>query len=127
MTNYLGIVIKQSLKNATTKIDIIAQKFVGSWDFMLVRVEDHHLDEHIKELQGNMIGVEEDCWYNHYFRDNELIIVYQDRVFYSLTDPESWNDVIQYGLNHGVPKEQLDFKPRTENDAYEFFNIPLKR
>lgn len=70
-----------------------------------------------------MINVEEDCWYCHYFRDNELIIVYQDWVFYSLTDPKSWDDGIQYGLNHGVPKEQLDFKPRTVNDSYEFFNI----
>lgn len=126
MSNYLGIVIKQSLKNSTNILDIIAQKVVGSWDFMLVSVEDHQLDKHIKELQGNMINVDEDCWYSHYFRDNELIIVYQDRVFYSLTDPKSWDDGIQYGLNHGVPKEQLDFKPRTVNDSYEFFNISLK-
>jgi len=32
-------------------------------------------------------------------------------------------EVIEYGLNHGAPMEQLDFKPRTKEDSYEFFSI----
>ena len=125
MPDYLGIVIKQSLSNPDLidDLNVIATKVVGTWDFLLVTVAEEHLHDTMVRLQNHMIPIETDCWYNHFFRDDQLIVVFQNKIWTTTTNPESWNDVIQYGFNHGIPLEQLDFHPRTIEDAYAFFGI----
>ncbi|GGH22560.1 hypothetical protein [Paenibacillus segetis] len=127
MEDYYGIVIKQSLKdhNSADVLDIVAHKHVGTWDFLFVRVKEQQFLETISELQVNMIDANIDCWYNHFFHDNEVVVVYQDQVFQVRMDPNTWSEVIQYGLIHGIPREQLDFNPRTIQDSYIFFGIHL--
>lgn len=70
-----------------------------------------------------MVNINEDCWYAHFFRDQELIVVYQDRVFRATGDPSTWEEPIRYGRAHGIPLEQLDFHPRTKVDARSFFDV----
>lgn len=128
MDNYLGIVIKQSFMNqdALQELNIISSKKLGSWDFLFVSVDEGQLNTTIEKIQQSMINIDDDCWYNHFFKDGVLIIVFQDKVFKVTTNPGSWNDVIQYGLEKGIPRGQLDFKPRTLEDAYKFFEVKEK-
>jgi len=122
---YLGIIIEKSLKETDVikEFQIVGTRRKGSWNFLLVSVSEEKLEQQIRLLQQHMIDIEEDCWYAHYFRKNELVVVYQDKVFRTSTSPETWQEVIQYGLDHGIPLEQLDFNPRTMEGAYGFFDI----
>ena len=120
MHNYLGIVIENSLRQP----DAISQSIIktrrrGSWTFLLVSVPENELDAHIRRLQANMVT--DDEWYAHYFRGDELIVVFRDAAFPVAVDPASWGPAVTYGLSVGVPAEQLDFTPRTAPDAEAFF------
>ena len=125
MGNFLGIVVDQSLKNARAidRMTVIAKKQIGSWGLLLVSIPEDELSKEIAMLQSDMINVKEDCWYAHFFQDDELIVVYQDRTFHATVNPETWTESIQHGLEHGIPMEQLDFTPRTRTEAMAYFGL----
>src|SRR5690348_13586161 len=113
MNKYLGIIIRESLKNhkIIDTLPVISKKEVGSWQLLLVSIDESELKIHIKNLQDNMMEITKDCWYAHYFCEQEIIVVFQDRIFYISMNQDSWDNVIEYGINNGIPREQLDFKP----------------
>ncbi len=119
---YFGIVIEQSLRNRDVldPDQIVARKRVGSWRFLLVSVPGAQIDQHIQELQPSMVT--DDNWYAHYFRAEELIVVFRDAIFRVSIDSETWGPVVEHGLRSGIPLEQLDFKPRTVADSESFFS-----
>jgi len=123
--SYWGIVVDQSLKdkNFLQHLNVIANKQIGSWKLLLVSIPDHELEEHIQSLQHEMIDIKDGCWYAHFFKDNELIVIYQDSSFLVTIDPTSWMETVQYGLAKGFPMEQLDFSPRTKVDAATYFGL----
>jgi hypothetical protein len=125
MPYYFGIVIKQSLSNQDIldNVDLKATKVIGSWDFLLVSIEEEKIEDIVRGLQQSMINIEVDCWYNHFFKENQLIVVFQNRIFKETINPESWEEIIEYGVIHGIPLKQLDFNPRTVEDAYKFFEL----
>ncbi len=124
MADFLGIVIDQSLlnKDFINHMDVVARRQVGAWGFLLVSVPKQEMHTRIAALQQSMVDIKEGGWYAHFFRDDELIVVYQDRVFHTTVDPETWSPSIQHGLNNGIPREQLDFTPRTRTDAWAYFD-----
>lgn len=123
--DYLGIVIQQSLKDRTivAPARVLARKRVKTWVFLLVGVAEADLEEHIRVLQKSMVT--DDTWYAHYFRDQELVVVFRDAVFRAGLEPDTWGPLVEYGLNKGIPLEQLDFKPRTFQGAGEFFGLEV--
>ncbi|MCL4520942.1 MAG: hypothetical protein M1415_05065 [Firmicutes bacterium] len=70
-----------------------------------------------------MININDNCWYTHFFRDFDLIVVYQDRTFSVTVVPSTWEEPIGYGSAHGIPMEQLDLHPRGVIDARLFFGV----
>jgi len=123
--DYLGIVIQQSLKDNdfTPPGRVVARKRVKTWVFLLVSVAPAEFDKHVLALRNSMVT--DDTWYAHYFRDRELVIVFREAVFKVGIDPATWAPAIAYGLEKGVPLEQLDFHPRTAEDAARFFSTSL--
>lgn len=123
--NYWGIVIEQSLKDGSVleDFDLLAKKQIGGWTFRLVSVPEHEMEAKLAKLQRHMIDVREDCWYAHFFKDETMFVVYQDRVFKTSVDPDGWREAVEHGLRNGVPLEQLDFKPRTKDAAEAFFGL----
>lgn len=123
--NYYGIVIEQSLKNPDiiNEIDLVAQKQKGSWNFLLLSIPENELENQLKKLQNSMIHIDDECWYSHFFRDESMIVVYQDALFKTTVNPNDWKEVITYGINHGVPIEQLDFDPHTKKEAFNLFEL----
>ena len=89
----------------------------------MIEVEEEKLAEQIKSLQENMVDIQDKCWYAHFFRQQELIVVYQDRMFPVTVQPNTWDEAIQYGLVHGIPEEQLDFQPCFKSEALALFEL----
>ena len=123
--NYFGIIVEQSLKDVSVlqEFKLLVDKRIGSCRLLLVSVPDEEIEQKLKKLQNAMIEISEDCGYAHFFKDRALFVVYQDALFKTSIFPEDWDDMIWYGLNHGIPKEQLDFKPRTADDALAMFGL----
>lgn len=121
MNDYLGIVVGQSLADRACldRATIVAERAVGSWRLLLVRVPAAEFEAHLGALQAGL--VREDEWYAHYFRDDELVVVFHDGLFRVTTDRSTWGPAVEHGLARGVPPEQLDFTPRTVTDAEAFF------
>jgi (2Fe-2S) ferredoxin len=122
---YFGIINEQSLKNPgiLEELSIVSQKQKGSWNFLLVLAYEDELGNQIKKLQENMVPNNEGYWYNYFFMNDTLIVVYQDAVIKTSTNPDDWEEVIQYGFKHGIPINQLDFNPCTKDEAFELFDL----
>jgi hypothetical protein len=68
----------------------------------------------------------DEAWYNHYFRDEELIVVFTDRSFERRqTQPAAWSNVVEFGVAKGIPRAELDFEPRTISGAEELFGVSI--
>ena len=126
MKEYHGIVINLSQKDQSilNSINIIGKKKV-ILNFLLLKkisVNSDEIENVIIRLQNNMRKY---YWpfvngfYFHFYRNNELIIVFKDRIFRVTTDHSTWKEAIEYGLKSGIPKKQLDFYPcRIEDEKY---------
>lgn len=123
MDTYMGIIVEQSLRDPTiTKaFEIASVKHGGFWTFLLDTVPGANFERHVSLIQSNLIP--DGRWYVHYFRGNELVVVFHDAVFRISTDPASWGPAVEHGLASGIPQEQLDFQPRTRSDIERFFGM----
>jgi len=118
MMNYHGIIIDISQKDKfiLDRLNVLSKKQSGNWILHKVEVEPDNIDKIIKDLQKNMIDSK---FYFHFYGNDELIIIFKDKIFRVNTDKSSWKDAIKYGKRLGIPKEQLDFYPyRIEDEKY---------
>ncbi len=122
MDDYLGILIEQSLRDPAiaSELNIQAVKRGIQWTLLLVSVPERDLASHVDRIQSNL--ADDGTWYAHYFRGSELVVVYRDAVFSVSTDPASWRPAVQHGIALGIPKEQLDYAPRTRDTAMQYFS-----
>jgi len=126
MADYHGIIINLSLrdKNIFKTLNIIGRKNVFfNWLVLYkVSVQPESMDSTIQKLQSDLV---ERFWfyfphfYCHFYRADELIIVFKERIFRVNPDPSTWQEVIAYGRSLGIPAKQLDFFPcRVEDEIY---------
>lgn len=121
MEEYHGIVIDKSLKDKKLlkKLNVIGSKKSDSGDWMLLKISfpKNKLGEMIEFIQGGLVSNKK--YYVHFYRDNEVIVIFKDMVFRVTTEKSSWGPIIDYGLSLGIPREQLDMKPcRIEDEIY---------
>jgi hypothetical protein len=58
-------------------------------------------------------------YYVHFYRDDEVIVAFKDKVLHMTTDKSTWKDVIVHGRGLGIPEKQLDFFPfRIQDETY---------
>ena len=49
-------------------------------------------------------------WYAHFWKDDKIIVVYDDKQFeLDKNDKSTWKEAIQHGKNQGIPENELDF------------------
>jgi hypothetical protein len=124
---YYGIVIEQSLADPAfaESLDVAYRKRDpdGSWVFLLVRIAYERLSSELERIRQAM--VHDEPWYAHFFCGNELSVVFADAIFRLTTDPTSWKPAVEHGLALGIPREQLDFWPRTSEQVEEMLGISL--
>lgn len=121
MNEYHGIIVNKSLKdeNLVKKLNIIGSKKSDSsnWTLLKISFPEDKLNEMIKFVQENLVSKEK--YYAHFYRDNELIVIFKDKVFHVTPDKSTWKPVIEYGLYLNISEEQLDMKPcRVEEETY---------
>ncbi len=117
MNEYHGIVIDVSQKNKDIfkKLKIIGKKVSGEWVLYKISVPAENISNKISTLQKGMA----DGFYFHFYRDNELVVVFKDRIFNIETDRSTWNAAVEYGKSLGIPGKQLDFRPcRVQDEKY---------
>ncbi len=70
-------------------------------------------------VQKNLLEENGVPFYAHFYRNDELIVVFPDRVFYLKPDRSAWTPAVTYGKNLGIPEERLNFKPaKFEDETY---------
>ena len=116
---YHGIIVDASLKEKSLleELKIIGQKRTkdGEWVLYKIEIDPEDINQTIESLQENLL----DGFYLHLYRQNELIVVFPERVFRINTEKPTWIEAIEYGKSLGIPEEQLDFFPcRTEDESY---------
>lgn len=109
MENYHGILVDVSQKDKTifTKIKIIGQKKSGNWSLYKLEINPQQLEETIKQLQENLL----EGFYFHLYKDDDLIVIFKNKIFKVKTDKSTWKEIIDYGRLLHIPPEQLDFYP----------------
>jgi hypothetical protein len=123
MDDYLGIVVRESLRDPSLTPPVIASKRGAEWTLLLVRIPKEELDLQLETLRSNLDRT--DCWYAHLFREDELVVLFDDAVFRVTTNPATWDAVLQHGRERGVPDDELDFSPRTIAGAEEGFGVRI--
>ena len=115
----LGIIIEQSLEDPEvgSLLNVVARKQPRDWVFLLVEVRKEALSRHLRIVQKNIRPE----WHAHYFRHDELVVVFRDIVFRVSTNPSTWRPIMQHGLAKGILPDQLHFVPNNRPDAEAFF------
>ena len=101
---YHGIIVNLSQKDKSIlkSFEIIGFKKVlfGLLKLYKLQVKADLIDKAIKELQGNMsdrILLKKQEFYFQFYRENELLIVFKDKIFRVSPDKSTWTEAIAYG------------------------------
>jgi len=119
MSEYHGIIIKEGLKDKSilNKMKILGQKKGREWTLLRVGVNENQILQVIELVQKSLLT--EPIYYAHFYRKQELIVVFPQKIFYLTPNKENWKPAIDYGKSIGVPEKELDFKPcRFEEETY---------
>jgi hypothetical protein len=118
-----GIIINISQKNKSIfkTVDIVGKRkyLFGFLTLYKVNVSSDKIADVIKAFQRNMAGrivFKKQEFYCHFYRDNELIIVFRDEIFNVSPDKSTWVEAIAYGRQLKIADKQLDFVPNRFED-----------
>ncbi len=123
---YHGIIIDHSQhdRGIFKDLDVIGTKklFLGLIVFYKIKVRPSDLDRVIQRIQKNMSSrflIKKQEYYAHFYRADELIVVFRDKTFRVTTDRKTWRDPIVYGKSLHIVEDQLDFTPnRIEDETF---------
>jgi hypothetical protein len=123
---YHGIIISLSQRDRSIfrELTVIGKNklLLGLLTFYKVSANPDELDAVIGRLQANMTSRvlwKSQEFYAHFYRGDELVIVFRDRTFKVTTDASTWSEAIRYGRSLGIKEAQLDFTPcRFEDESF---------
>jgi hypothetical protein len=120
---YHGILINNQFINEDypTNFKIFASKQDDDWTIYGVEINDEELDTIIKDIQIN-IRLNEP-WYCHFYNDDELIIVFKEKIFKVSPHISTWKEIFDYAKTLNIPEHQLDFWPNRFQDERHYFNM----
>ena len=121
-TEYHGIVIKESLSDQSVlkAMTLLGKKVsADGWTLLRVGVEGEMIDEVLKRVKASLLTEDGVPYYAHFYRDDELIVVFPRKLFYVTSKKETWGTVVDYGVSNGIPRDQMDIRPcRVEDETY---------
>ena len=123
---YHGIIVNLSQKDKSIvkNLNVIGRKRVlfGLITLYKISVNENAIDKVIIEVQKNMndrILFKKQEFYAHFYRNNELIIVFRDKIFKVTPDPTTWGEAVRHGRLLNIADGQLDFIPnRFEDETF---------
>lgn len=121
--NYRGIIIEESLgdKSILDKCEILKTKVAEidartTWYMHKVQIAEENIHEFTKELIEKMDP--NGRWYSHFYHEDpnktQMIVTFYKKRFCESKD--NFDRSVEYGLQEGIPQEQLDFVPRDVAD-----------
>jgi len=117
MEEYHGILVDMSQKDKSifNNLKILGQRKAGGWVLYKIGVDPKKINKTLEQLQENMV----DGFYFHFYKDEELIVVFKEKIFKVSIDKSTWKEIIGYGKSLKIPEKQLDFYPcRIEDEKY---------
>jgi hypothetical protein len=121
---YHGILVNKSFRDPLfpEQFELFAKNKSNNSDWVLygVIVQQSEVAVKIKAIQKNMRDTEP--WYAHLYNDEDLIVIFKNKVFYTKPEPSVWKEAVTYGRSLGIPAEQLDFHPNHFQDEAKYFN-----
>lgn len=117
MPDFDGCVIGESLRDPTLINRLRVWKAWISPDVVLSDDHGTRTQWHIywvtcdaTEIDAIQSQLQPWRWYAHFWRENQLIVVYCDARFdMDRRDRSTWARAIEHGQAKGIPEEQLDF------------------
>lgn len=115
-TRWRGVVIAEGLHDPAVLNDLrVTRAFItgegqpvdedgteGRWHLYWVDVSDEEIDR----IQAGT----RHAWYAHFWRDEQLLVVYDDARFsVHRHDQSTWELAVDHGLGQGLRREWLDF------------------
>lgn len=118
---YHGIIIDQEFVDPSfpNAFKVFAQKQAGSWKIIGIEIDDAQIEKAIKKIQTMMKS--DQSWYAHFYNDDQLVVVFKDKVFRVKPHSASWQPIIEYGVQRNIPAVQLDFWPNRFQDERHYF------
>jgi hypothetical protein len=119
MSEYHGIIIKEGLRDQSilNKVKILGKKKAGECTLLRVGVGKNEINQIVKLVQKHLVT--QPAYYAHFYRNQELIVVFPRKIFILTPNKETWKPAVDYGKSVGIPEEELDFKPcRFEEETY---------
>mgnify|MGYP001567775500 CR=1 FL=1 len=109
MREYHGILVNvsQEDKSIFDELKILGQKKAWGWILYRIEVPSNKINQIIKRLQLNMVN----GLYFHFYKDDDLIVIFNKKIFKAKTDKSTWKKIIDYGKSLNIPEKQLDFYP----------------
>jgi len=119
---YHGIIIDQEFTEPSfpETFKAFAWKQDGNWKIYGIEVDDSNLENKISKIQSAMRTNQP--WYVHLYNDEDLIVIFKDRIFNVKPHSSTWGPIIEYGQKLDIPKEQLDFWPNRFQDEIHYFD-----
>ncbi len=109
--SYHGMLVKEGLRRPEilSQLPILGQLLTEKWTIIKFGVPQGDLNRALAMLQTALLG--EPTYYAHVYDGTQLIIVYPERIFRLGQDPCTWKEALSYGLERGIPREELTFRP----------------
>ena len=110
--NYKGLIVEESLDDnrILNRFNVIGLEVTESenpaerWHIFQVKAGKNDIELLAKHIADKK-------WYAHFWSDDEILVVFQHKMFAidRHNDKKGNDEAVKYGLNLGIPKEQLDF------------------
>lgn len=106
LEKFKGMIVAESLENTQVLdgIEVIQEEFAieENWYIKIVEITRTQIEGLSKQIKEG--------WYMHFWQNDDVIVVFRNKIFeFRHSDKDSWQPAIDYGINIGIPSEQLDF------------------
>ncbi len=110
--DYHGLVVKEGLRRPELlhQLPCLGTRRTDKWTLVKFGVPQIDLSRALDLIQAALLS--EPTYYAHVYGADQMIIIYPDRVFRVTPDRATWDDAIRYGIDKGIPEEELIFVPR---------------
>lgn len=123
MSNYIGVIIEESLKDSTvmkdiniinTDIEQVTEKhktpWVKTWTKHNVEILEKQADDIANKLKDALDS--EHDWYADFKNNNFHYIIFKDKIFkVNRSKKDEYDEATKHGISLGIPDYQVDFSP----------------
>lgn len=121
---YHGIILDLAFENLAFpenfKVFAKRKSTTHHWVLYGIEIPESEITQSISKIQKNMKATKP--YYGHFYKDNELLVVFKTKFFTVTPHSSSWAPVINFGKKLTIPEEQLDFWPNRFQDEKHYFN-----